>query len=192
MITVAACLALTAAALTAAPPAGAVSKAVAPAPDPSICKMAGGYYQNHLDPQYFYTCDLAYRPTLAKCPGDLWFNEDPDVVVCDLPENVRAYGTGGTVATQQARLRKLPLKVIGLSATLNPGIVGEKVTFTSYGNVTLCTATAVAISRDKATATCDSQGALGDLGATLDGLLRGYKVTVANDPRTATGTIALL
>ncbi|MFI9333096.1 chitin binding peritrophin-A domain-containing protein [Kitasatospora sp. NPDC052868] len=189
-IAAAACLALTAAAF-ATMPATAVA-AADPVPDPTICIKSDGYYQHRVDPQYFYVCDGAYRPRLDKCPGGLWFNEDPGVLVCDEPEYVRAHGTGGSVTAQQARLQKLPLKVTGLSATLSPGIAGEKVTFTSFGNVPLCTATAVAISRDKATATCNSQGALGDLGATLDGLLRGYKVTVKDDPRTATGSIRLL
>ncbi|WP_327167700.1 chitin binding peritrophin-A domain-containing protein [Streptomyces subrutilus] len=201
---------LTAAALLMAPAAVALAPASAQAATPppvnrSICKNPGGYYQHLSDPRTFWQCDSVYRPTRHSCPEGLWFNQEARPgPICDWPDGNNIYSRAPegptTLTTTPARLQKLPLKVVGLKATLKTGLIGVPITFKSKSGKVLCTATTESVSYYENTvgapsvATCDSTAGL--LG-TVNDLLLGYTATFAGrdghfNASTANGTVNLL
>ncbi|CAM5331651.1 hypothetical protein SAVIM338S_00929 [Streptomyces avidinii] len=184
---------------------GAAQAATPPPANQSICKKPSGYYQHYSDPRWFWSCDGAYRPTRHSCPEGLWFNEEGRPgPVCDWPDGGNIYShapTGATtLTTSPARLQKLPLKVVGLKATLKTGLIGVPITFKSKTGKVLCTATTESVNYYSNTvgapsvATCDSTSGL--LG-TVNDLLLGYTATFAGrdghfNASTASGTVNLL
>ncbi|MCX5404052.1 carbohydrate-binding module family 14 protein [Streptomyces sp. NBC_00335] len=187
-----------------APAPAAVAAATVPPPvDRNICKRLGGYYQHLSDPATFWVCDNAYRPTRYTCPDGLLFNEGARPgPVCDWPDQVHSQApTGATTLTAApAHLQKLPLKVVGLKATLKTGLIGVPITFKSKSGKVLCTATTQSVNYYDNTrgapsvATCDSTSGL--VGTVTD-LLLGYTASFAGrdglfEASTGNGTVKLL
>jgi hypothetical protein len=178
-------------------PAG--SQSAGPAPNREICTTSDGYFQHRADPRYFYRCDGAYRPTRLRCPDDVYFNEDRNVLACDALGDVRALGGfNGTVTLRAgaAALKDVPFKVTGMSVTMSPGLVGEKVTFKTMSGKVLCIRGTESIggeqSQGDSIATCDVKPEARGL---TESLLRGYKVTydgAVAKPASASGPVKLI
>ncbi|WP_371618335.1 chitin binding peritrophin-A domain-containing protein [Streptomyces sp. NBC_00454] len=183
-------------------PATVATATVPPPANQSICKKPGGYYQHLSDPAAFWVCDNAYRPTRHICPGGLLYNADARPATCDWPDQVHSQApTGATTLTAApAHLQKLPLKVVGLKATLKTGLIGVPITFKSKSGKVLCTATTQSVNYYDNTrgapsvATCDSTAGL--VGTVTD-LLLGYTASFAGrdglfEASTGNGTVKLL
>ncbi|MCX4690265.1 hypothetical protein OG401_39280 [Kitasatospora purpeofusca] len=192
---------LTAATVLALAPASA--QAAPPPANQDICKKPGGTYQHHSDPRWYWTRDNPYRPTRLSCPLGQMFNEEGrPSAQCDWPDNLCSHAPEGatTLTATPARPQKLPLKVVGLKATLTTGLIGVPITLKTKPGKALCTATTESASYYTNTvgtpsvATCDSTASL--LG-TVEDLLLGCTATPAGrdghfNATTASGTVNLL
>ncbi|MFI8997509.1 chitin binding peritrophin-A domain-containing protein [Streptomyces sp. NPDC053542] len=152
------------------------------------------------DPRWFIHCD-GRRAYVKECPAGLVWSAVPQR--CEWPENAGVqlpvdYAlTAGT-----ARLDGASRTVRNLSATLDPGLKGEKITFTTADGTVLCTAITHTVQGDNAKgpsmAKCDSRPGLL---LPVDALLRGYRANYAGntvsdvplaEPGSAIGAVRLL